>query len=257
MADGKQRGATKPASWPTLVALLALWQGVSVSGLIPPYMLPGPLEVGRALLSDSRLIARHTGRTLFEAVTGLALGVAAAFPLALAMDAMRRVKAAVTPVLTLTQTVPVVALAPILVLWLGFGAAPKAALVFLTCFFPVTIALLDGLAGADADAIRLLRSMGASRTQVYRYIKLPGALGRLFSGVKISTTYAVAAAVIAEWLGGDAGLGVYMTRVRKSYLFDKMFAAIFVTAALSMALLKLLGLIERRVAPWNFLSEEK
>jgi ABC-type nitrate/sulfonate/bicarbonate transport system permease component len=220
-------------------------------------MLPGPIEVGRALLSDLPLIARHTGRTLFEALLGLALGVTAAFPLALAMDAMRRIKAAATPVLLLTQTIPVIALAPILVLWLGFGAAPKTALVFLTCFFPVTIALLDGLAGADADAIRLLRSMGASRMQIYRYIKLPGALGQLFSGVKISTTYAVAAAVIAEWLGGDAGLGVYMTRVRKSYSFDKMFAVIFVTASLSMALLKAVQALERRVMPWNFLSLEE
>jgi ABC-type nitrate/sulfonate/bicarbonate transport system permease component len=253
----------KTTSRPTLTALiamftlLALWAGASAFRLIPPYMLPGPLEVGRALVSDSALIARHTRRTLFEALAGLTLGVAAAFPLALGMDAMTRVKSALQPILLLTQTVPVVALAPILVLWMGFGAAPKTALVFLTCFFPVTIALVNGLAGVDRDAIRLLRSMGASRTQIYRYIKLPAALGQLFSGLKIAAAYAVAAAVIAEWLGGDAGLGVYMTRVRKSYSFDKMFAVIFVTAALSIALMKAVQALERRLMPWNFLSEEK
>jgi ABC-type nitrate/sulfonate/bicarbonate transport system permease component len=196
------------------------------------------------------------GRTLAEALLGLTLGAAAALPTALAMDSKRSVKAALAPLLLLTQTIPTVALAPLLVLWLGFGAAAKVALVFLTCFFPVTIALESGFASADADAVRLLRSMGASRTQIYRYIKIPGALGSFFSGLKISTTYAVAAAVIAEWIGGDAGLGVYMTRVRKSYSFDKMFAVIFVTAVLSMALVKILEALERRAMPWNFLMEE-
>ncbi|MDR0684739.1 MAG: ABC transporter permease [Spirochaetaceae bacterium] len=247
----------KAASWPVLLALLALWQGVSAARLIPPYMLPGPLEVGRALLGDAPLLARHTVRTLFEALFGLALGVAAAFMLALVMDASPRVKATLSPLLLLTQTVPALALAPLLVLWMGFGAAPKVALVFLTCFFPVAVALVNGFARADMDAARLLLSMGASGPQIYRYIKIPGAMAHFFSGLKISTAYAVAAAVIAEWLGGDAGLGVYMTRVRKSYSFDKMFAVIFVTAALSVALMKLLETVERRVIPWNFLPEEK
>jgi ABC-type nitrate/sulfonate/bicarbonate transport system permease component len=244
------------ASWPALLVLLALWQAASAARIVPPYMLPGPLEVASALLDDLPLIARHAGRTLFEALAGLALGVAAALVLALVMDARRGVKAAVKPFLLLTQTVPAVALAPLLVLWMGFGAAPKVALVFLTCFFPVAVALLDGFAGADADAVRLLRSMGASTPQVYRYIKIPGALGAFFSGLKISTAYSVAAAVIAEWLGGDAGLGVYMTRVRKSYSFDRMFAVILVTVMLSIVLMKLLELLERRVTPWNFLLEE-
>ncbi|MDR2343598.1 MAG: ABC transporter permease [Spirochaetaceae bacterium] len=246
----------KAASWPVFLVILALWQGLSAARLIPPYMLPGPLDAGLALLNDAPLIARHTGRTLFEALAGLALGIAAAFVLALVTDASPRVKAAAAPVLLLTQTVPAVALAPLLVLWMGFGAAPKVALVFLTCFFPIAIALQNGFAQADADAVRLLRSMGASGPQIYRYIKVPGALGHFFSGLKVSTAYAVAAAVIAEWLGGDAGLGVYMTRVRKSYSFDKMFAVIFVTAVLSVALMKLLETLERRVMPWNFLAEE-
>jgi ABC-type nitrate/sulfonate/bicarbonate transport system permease component len=244
------------ASWLVFLGLLALWYGVSAAKLVPPYMLPGPLEVAAALLKDMPLLARHTGRTLFEALSGLSLGLAAAFVLALVMDAAPRVKSAAAPLLLLTQTVPALALAPLLVLWMGFGAAPKVALVFLTCFFPVTIALLNGFSQADMDAIRLLRSMGASTFHIYRYIKIPGALSPLFSGLKISTAYAVAAAVIAEWLGGDAGLGVYMTRVRKSYSFDRMFAVIFLTAILSMALMKLLELIERRVMPWNFLLEE-
>ena len=247
----------KAASWPVILGLLALWQGVSAARLIPPYMLPGPLEVGRALLGDAPLLARHTARTLFEALFGLALGVAAAFMLALVMDASPRVKAALSPLLLLTQTVPAIAFAPLLVLWMGFGAAPKTALVFLTCFFPIAVALLNGFAQSDIDAIRLLRSMGASNIQVYRYIKIPGAMVHFFSGLKISTAYAVAAAVIAEWLGGDAGLGVYMTRVRKSYSFDKMFAVILITSALSVALMKLLEALERRVTPWNFLLEEK
>lgn len=251
-----RNASKKTGSWPVFLALIALWQGVSAARLVPPYMLPGPLEVGLALLRDFPLLVRHSRRTLFEALAGLALGLAAAFVLALGMDASRRLKAAVSPLLLLTQTIPTVALAPLIVLWMGFGAAPKIALVFLTCFFPAAIALLKGFEAASPDAIRLLRSMGASKTQIYRYIKIPGSLGAFFAGIRISGAYAIAAAVIAEWLGGDAGLGVYMTRVRKSYSFDKMFAVIIITAALSAALMKLLEYIERRVTPWNFVSDE-
>ncbi|MDR3161271.1 MAG: ABC transporter permease subunit [Spirochaetaceae bacterium] len=177
--------------------------------------------------------------------------MAAALLLATLMDASRFLKRAVSPVLLLTQTIPVIALAPLLVLWMGYGAAPKVTLVFLTCFFPLTIGLLGGFAQADSDAVRLLQSMGANRLRIYRYIKLPGALGEFFSGLRIAGAYSVIGAVIAEWLGGEAGLGVYMTRVRKSYSFDRMFAVILLVAVLSLALMKLVGILEGALMPWE------
>ncbi|MDR1129270.1 MAG: ABC transporter permease [Treponema sp.] len=219
--------------------------------LVPPYMLPGPLDVALAFVRDFPLLVGHLGYTLFEAAAGLLLSILAALALAVIMDAAPLLKESVTPVLLLTQTMPTIAIAPLLVLWMGYGAAPKIALVFLTCFFPLTIALLGGLSQADGDAVKLLQSMGARKVQVYRYIKLPQAVPAFFSGLRISASYAIVGALISEWLGGKAGLGVYMTRVRKSYSFDRMFAVILLTSVLSLCLMKLVSFLETLATPWN------
>lgn len=245
--------------WSPLIpaaALILLWQGISMAGFLPGYMLPSPLRVAGAFAGDFPLLMFHLGRTLLEAAAGLALAVAAAFSLAVLMDLSPFLKASVNPILLLTQTMPTIALAPLLILWMGYGAAPKITLIFLTCFFPMTVGLLGAFAGADPDAVRLLQSMGAKRRQIYRYIKLPQGMPAFFSGLRISASYAIIGAVIAEWLGGDAGLGVYMTRVRKSYSFDKMFAVILLVSALSLLLIKAVGLLETAVMPWRVRSEK-
>jgi ABC-type nitrate/sulfonate/bicarbonate transport system permease component len=254
----RKKTGSRPAApyrgWPSLVllpALVLLWQGISMAGLLPGYMLPGPLRVAGAFAGDFPLLMFHLGRTLLEAASGLALAVAASFILAILMDLSPFLKAAVNPVLLLTQTMPTIAVAPLLILWMGYGAAPKIALIFLTCFFPMTVGLLGAFARADDDAIRLLQSMGASRRQIYQYIKVPQGMPAFFSGLRISASYSIIGAVIAEWLGGDAGLGVYMTRVRKSYSFDKMFAVILLVAVLSLALIKVVHVIETAAMPWR------
>jgi len=234
-----------------LAAIIALWQLLSASGIIPGYMLPGPIKVAAALGADFSLLMRHLRHTLMEAMAGLALSAAAAFVLAVAMDANRFIRQSLNPLLLLTQTIPTIAIAPLLILWMGYGSAPKITLVFIVCFFPMTIGLLGAFARADADAIKLLQSMGASRRQIYQYIKLPQALPAFFSGLRIAGSYSIVGAVISEWLGGNAGLGVYMIRVRRSYSFDKMFAVILLTSALSIVLIKLLAVIERRALPWD------
>jgi ABC-type nitrate/sulfonate/bicarbonate transport system permease component len=234
-----------------LFLLLALWQTVSGLGLVPPYMLPSPLRIVRAMVYDFPLLMRHTGITLLETAAGLLLSLAASFILALLMDNTPFLRKQIMPVLLLTQTVPTIAVAPLLVLWLGYGASPKIALVFITCFFPLTVGLLGGFQNADGDSIQLLRSMGATKRQVYRYLKLPSSLPGFFSGLRIAGSYAVIAAVVAEWLGGNSGLGVYMTRVRKSYSFDKMFAVILLTAALSLILMRGIEELEKRALRWK------
>jgi len=234
-----------------LAAIILLWQFLSASGIIPGYMLPSPTRVIRAFVGDFSLLMYHLYYTLLEAMAGLSLAVAASFALAISMDANRFIKQSLNPLLLLTQTIPTIAIAPLLILWMGYGSAPKITLVFIFCFFPMTIGLLGAFERADADAIKLLQSMGASRRQIYRYIKLPQALPAFFSGLKISGSYSIVGAVIAEWLGGNAGLGVYMIRVRRSYSFDKMFAVIFLTSALSIVLIKLIELIEKLALPWN------
>lgn len=240
--------------WPPLIPLIALvliWQLLSVSGLVPKYMLPGPLRVLAAFGADFFPLMGHLRHTLAEAAAGLFLAIAASIVLAVVMDVNRFLKQSLAPLLLLTQTMPVVALAPLLILWLGHGNAPKIALVFLTCFFPMTIGLAGAFAQADIDAIKLLQSMGAPRRLVYRYIKFPQALPAFFSGLKISCAYSIIGAVVAEWLGGNSGLGVYMTRVRRSYSFDKMFAVILLTSALSLLLIKFVSVIERAAMPWT------
>jgi ABC-type nitrate/sulfonate/bicarbonate transport system permease component len=233
-----------------LAILILIWQLVSMSGLVPGYMLPGPLRVTAAFIADFPLLMRQLRRTLFEALAGLALAAAASFILAVIMDSRRFLKQALEPLLLLTQTMPTVAIAPLLILWMGYGIAPKIALVFIVCFFPMTHGLLGAFACADYDAVRLLQSLGASRRQIYRYVKIPQALPAFFSGLKISGSYSIIGAVISEWLGGDAGLGVYMIRVRRSYSFDKMFAVILLTSVLSVGLTRLIALIEKQAMPW-------
>ena len=234
----------------TIAALIALWQLLSMSGIIPGYMLPGPIKVVMALGTDFYLLMNHLRYTLLEAMAGLALSVAASFILAVAMDMNLFIRQALSPLLLLTQTIPIIVIAPLLILWMGYGSAPKIVLVFIFCFFPMTIGLLGAFARSDADAIKLLQSMGASRRQIYQYIKLPQALPAFFSGLKISGSYSIIGAVISEWLGGNAGLGVYMIRVRRSYSFDKMFAVILLTSLLSIVLIKLIEIIEKLALPW-------
>jgi ABC-type nitrate/sulfonate/bicarbonate transport system permease component len=251
LGGNRRRALQNPQSLALIAALAVLWQITAMTGLLPAYMLPSPVRVARAFIGDFPLLMRHLGRTLTEAAGGLLISVTVALALAVLVDMNAFLKKAVTPLLLLTQTMPTIAVAPLLLLWMGYGMAPKVTLIFLTCFFPLTIGLLGGFDQADSDAIRLLRSMGATRGQVYRYIKIPQSMGAFFSGLKISASYAIIGAVIAEWLGGDAGLGVYMIRVRRSYAFDKMFAVILLTAALSLLLMKIVTEIEKAVMPYK------
>lgn len=226
------------------------WQVVTMMGVVPAFMLPSPVSVVRAFVGDFRLLMSHTATTLFEAGLGLLISILSAFILAMVMDRSRAVYRSLYPLLLLTQTIPVVAIAPLLVLWMGSGAAPKIMLIFLVCFFPITIGLLDGFGLADPDTITLLRSMGASDNQIFWQLKFPGALPRFFSGLKIAVSYCVIGSVIAGWLGGNSGLGVYMTRVRRSYEFDKMFAVIFLVSGLSIALVRTVAWLEIKSTPW-------
>jgi len=234
-----------------IVSVLLAWQLLSASGIVPPYMLPSPARVIKVFAADFSLLMRHSIFTLLEAMIGLSIAVTTSFILAVFMDANRLLKQSITPILLLTQTMPVIAVAPLLILWMGYGLAPKITLVFLTCFFPVTIGLLGAFASADNDALRLLQSMGAKKWQLYRYIKIPQSLPAFFSGLKIAASYSIIGAVVAEWLGGDAGLGVYMIRVRRTYSFDKMFAVIILVSAISLLLIKLVSILEEKIIPWR------
>lgn len=254
----KLRNTTR-RKWPAVAAvaaLLLIWQGVSAAGIVPGYMLPSPVDVVRAFWTERALLWENAVITLQEAFIGLALGVALGFLFAVLMDAFDVLYRAFYPILVITQTVPTVAIAPLLVLWFGYEMTPKIILIVISTFFPVTVGLLDGFRGADKDAMGMLRSMGANRWQIFRYIKCPSALPQFFSGLRIAAAYSVVGAVISEWLGGFGGLGVYMTRVKKAFAFDKMFAVIFLISAISLALMALVDAVEKVSMPYRQLDKE-
>lgn len=239
------------ASITAVVALLIIWQLLCTTGLIPSYMLPSPIEVIQAFVRELPLLLENSVITLQEAFIGLFLGVSVGFIAAVLMDTFDILYKAFYPLLIITQTIPSVAIAPLLVLWFGYEMTPKIVLIVISTFFPVTVGLLDGFKSADKDAIGLLRSMGANRTQIFRYLKFSTALPQLFSGLRIAAAYSVVGAVISEWLGGFGGLGVYMTRVKKAFAFDKMFAVIFLISAISLALMALVGFAEKKCMPYR------
>lgn len=223
---------------------------------VPAYMLPSPIDVVKAFVDNFSVMMKQAAVTLQETLYGLLIGIAIAFIIASLMDRFTFINKALYPVLVVTQTIPTIAIAPLLVLWMGFGMAPKITLVVITTFFPIAIGLLNGFESVDEDAINLMRSMGANRFQIFRIVKLPNATASFFSGLRISAAYAVVGAVVSEWLGGFEGLGVYMTRVKKAYAFDRMFAVIVFISAISLVLMGIVVLLEKAAMPWVHKKEK-
>ena len=190
----------------SIALIILLWHILSVLELVPSYMLPSPVDVVEAFISDIDIIMMHSKVTLLEAFYGLFIGIVLAFITATVMDRWVIMDKAIYPIMIITQTIPTIAIAPLLVLWMGFDMAPKITLVAITTFFPMAIGLLDGYKSVDRDYINLMRSMGAGRYKIFTTVKLPAALPHFFSGLKVSTSYAVVGAVISEWLGGFEGL---------------------------------------------------
>ena len=247
---------TKGPAVGAVALLLVLWQGACSLDLVPGFMLPSPLAVLQAFVTERAALLEHAVITLQEAFVGLTLGVAIGFVFAVLMDTFEALYRAFYPILVITQTVPTVAIAPLLVLWFGYEMTPKIILIVIATFFPITVGLLDGFRGVDRDAVGLLRSMGAGRWQIFRYLKAPSALPQFFSGLRIAAAYSVVGAVISEWLGGFGGLGVYMTRVKKAFAFDKMFAVIFLISAISLLLMALVDLLEKKCMPYRNLDKK-
>lgn len=238
----------------TILGILIIWQLAHMAGWLPKYMLPSPLDVAKAFVNDFPLLMSHAGTTLYEAFAGLGISIALALIISAAMDRFAPLYKALNPILVLTQTIPTVAIAPLLVLWMGYETAPKITLVVIAGFFPLVVNLINGYRASDPDAIKMMRAMGAGPWQIYFHVKLPGSMSHFFSGLYIATSYAIVGAVISEWLGGFSGLGVYMTRVKKSFSYDKMFAVIFLISFISLILLKIIKIIRNKTVSWE---EEK
>ncbi|GAB6159085.1 ABC transporter permease [Desulfotomaculum varum] len=240
----------------TLLLLLAVWEGLVRLSRLPDWLLPPPGRVAGALWQTRGLLWQHSLQTVAETLLGLFLAVAAGVLLATCMEWSYKLRQAVYPLLVISQTVPIIAVAPLFLIWFGYGWLTKVLVVALVCFFPVTVNLADGYRSAEPDMIRLLAAMGATTWQIFRLVKLPAALPYFFSGLRIAGTYSVMGAVIGEWLGASQGLGIYMTRASQSYLTDRVFAAIAVITALSLAIFLLVEGLGRLVMPWHYRAKD-
>ncbi len=217
-------------------------------------LLPAPSRIVTALLTNTSILAPHTWQTLLETAIGFALALVVGVGLAVIIDLSPLLRQAIYPLLVISQTIPLLAIAPLLVLWFGFGLLPKVLIVGLVCFFPIVVAGADGFRATDPELVKLFRTFGASKWDIFRMVRFPGALPSLFSGVRIAITYSVTGAVWGEYVGADMGLGIFMQRAQHSYQVSLVFAAIIVIAALSIGLFLLTSLVERLAIPWYFAS---
>lgn len=233
-----------------VAALLVAWETYVRLAGVSPVVLPGPVRILEALWTYRADAVRNTIPTLVETVLGFGVAAVLAIGAAVAMDRAPAVRRAVEPLLVTTQTIPIVALAPLLLLWFGFGLAPKVLVVVLVTFFPITVALLDGFRSASPEATDLLRSFGATDWQAFRKLRWPSALPALFTGLRISVVYAVIGAVFGEYVGAREGLGIWMQISQNAFRTDLVFAAIVITSALSLTMYAAVGVLRRIVIPW-------
>lgn len=234
-----------------LTLLVIIWQFIVDSGIIARYILPSPWDVIVVSIRILPELKDHIYTTLQEALTGFMIAILFSVTLAILMDNFTLIKKAVQPLLVVSQTIPIMVLAPLFAMWFGFGLLPKIMVVILVCFFPIVVSLLEGLNTLDPDLLNLMKSMKASRWQMFYLAKFPSSLPNFFSGLKIAATYSIIGAVIGEWMGGMSGLGVYMTRVRQSFALDKVFATILIIIFLSIILFKIIELIQFLLMPWR------
>ena len=233
-----------------LAALLGAWELYARIGAVDDFILPAPSEIGRALWVDRALLSDNLLVTAQEVGLGVIVALLVGFALAVALHFSGALRRGVYPLLVASQAVPVVIVAPLLVVWFGFGILPKLAIIALVCFFPVVVTTLDALAGVDPDQLKLLRTLNASRWQAFRWAEAPAALPAALSGAKIAVAVAVIGAVFAEYAGSSEGLGHLMLQAIPQLETARAYAAVVLLAAFAVALFSLLALAERRLVPW-------
>jgi ABC-type nitrate/sulfonate/bicarbonate transport system permease component len=231
--------------------LAARWDLIANALHIEPFLVPAPTDVADSLWSDRSLLADNAWVTLGEVLAGFAIALVVGFALAIALHLSTTARRAVYPLLVASQTVPVIAIAPILVVWLGFGIGPKLAIIALVCFFPITVNTLDGLRSVDPELIKVMRTLDAGRWATLRRVEVPWALPYLFSGARIAAAVAVIGAVFGEWSGADSGLGHLILISQGQVQTARVFAAVVVLSAFALLLFGALALLERRVAWWG------
>lgn len=234
-----------------IVLLIVGWEAGARIFDVPDYILPPPSDVWSAFWEVRPTLAEHIRATAVEAIVGLVLGTVAGVVLAGLLSAWTFARRTLFPLIVISQSVPIIVIAPLVVLWFGFGLFPKVFVVALATFFPVVVATVQGLTDADSNTLDLFRSMGASRTHIARFVLIPSAAPPFFAGLRISASYAVVYAVIAEWIGSQSGLGILLTRAQHSFRADRVLVAVVCIALMSLALVGLVNLLSRLAMPWH------
>ena len=238
---------------PALVifAVVLVWAVVVRLFAIPHYLLPAPQDVAARIVKEAPVLWRNGLYTLSSVLAGFAAGVAIGVPLAFMIVMNRSIERVATPFLVMSQTIPKVAIAPILVVWLGFGILPKIAIVFLISFFPIVVSSVVGLKSVESDMIDLVRSMGAGTTKIMLRVRGPSALPQMFAGFKIAVCLSVVGAIVGEFVGSDRGLGYLLLTSTGTLDGTLVWSALFVLIAMGMALFGIVSKLERWMLPWH------
>lgn len=239
-----------------LLLLFSLWEGIVRLIEAPSWLVPAPSLIFQEAYNGWSQFVPHLLSTTSLSLYGFAIGASVGLAVAFCLHMLPVVRELVYPLLILSQNVPVIVLAPLLVIWFGFGILPKIIVITLVCFFPITVAALDGFRQTPADLKHYMKMAGANRHQLFWKLELPSALPSIFSGIKISATYSVMGAVISEWVGAKMGVGVYMTLASSSFRSDRVFVAIFSIMLLSLLFFLIIKLVEKLVVRWQW-KEEK
>ncbi len=241
----------------SIAILIGAWQIAASSGALADllnlesFLVPSPAEIAEALWQSRALLAENTWVTLREMLLGLACAVAAGLACAVALHLSETLRLAYYPLIVASQTIPIIVIAPILVVWFGSGIGPKLAIVALLCFFPIALNTFDGLRSVDPEATKMMRTLDASRAQILWRVDAPTSLPYFFSGTRIAVAFAAIAAVFGEWAGSDSGLGHLMLQDNAQLETARLFAAVLVLSAMAIGLVGLVALAERRVVTWR------
>jgi ABC-type nitrate/sulfonate/bicarbonate transport system permease component len=242
------------AAWPPFAVvfmLLIAWQIAVYLLHIEAWILPDPILILKEGKANFATLWMHTLSTFRLTLTGFAIGVAIGVVVSWMLHLVPLFKKGFSPILVLSQNIPMIALAPLLMLWFGFGILPKVIVITIVCFFPIAVAMMDGYLQTDAVMLNYMKMIGATKLQIFRKLELPHALPSFFSGLKISATYAVSGAITSEWLGSDKGIGYYMKLQKAGFRTSLVFDSIFIIVLLSILLFQAIVLIERIVFRWK------
>jgi NitT/TauT family transport system permease protein len=234
-----------------LVVVFIAWSAAVKVFAIPEYLLPAPLDVVNRIVREWHLLAKNGAYTLQSVLIGFFAGVAIGVPLAFAVVLSRSIERVTMPILVMSQTIPKVAIAPILVVWLGFGILPKIAIVFLITFFPIVVSTVVGLKSVESDMIDLVRSMGAKTLKIMLRVRGPSALPQMFAGFKIAICLSVVGAIVGEFVGSDTGLGYLLLTSTGTLDGTLVWSALFILIAMGIILFAIVSKIERLLIPWH------